>query len=106
VAGKENSIRSFFAVVREKIDGGSRAMVPAEVRDGLGARPGDKIVFEAGSERAVFLAALKGDYFVVTIERRKDEPALHEQQIKSENSSASVESLAETVKRKLSGEGK
>lgn len=75
------------------------ARLPAAVRDHLGGKVGDKLVFDEGCERAVTEAALKGRYFVVRLER----PTLAVSPAPLEEPKTTrIETLAEAVTRKLS----
>lgn len=84
------------ATLRARKGGGSRARVPAAVRDALGAKPGDQVIFEEGSPQAVDLAALKGRYFVVTL-NRAEEPA----QAPIEAPVPALEPLDQVVKKRI-----
>ena len=76
------------------------ARVPPTVRDLLGARPGDTLVFQEGCDRSVMLAALRGKYFVVSVERAEEqsEGAVTAEALVEESLS---ESFIESVERKL-----
>jgi bifunctional DNA-binding transcriptional regulator/antitoxin component of YhaV-PrlF toxin-antitoxin module len=82
-------------------------MVPAPVRDRLGAKPGDTLVFEEGCERSVMLASLRGTYFVVRVERAEEAKIDVESAVTVESGvvedDSLPESFIESVKRKLEG---
>jgi bifunctional DNA-binding transcriptional regulator/antitoxin component of YhaV-PrlF toxin-antitoxin module len=83
---------------------GTRARVPAEVRDRFGARLGDKFIFEEGCEQARVRAALKGTYFIVTVERAATLPeASPVEHVEGSAPDAPVESFADVVRKKLQG---
>jgi bifunctional DNA-binding transcriptional regulator/antitoxin component of YhaV-PrlF toxin-antitoxin module len=89
--------------------GGFRARVPASVRDKLGARPGDTIIFEEGCEAAVTRAALLGPYFVVRLKRKEQaaETSTAADLTVAQSVTAfgkAFESLEESVRKKLRGE--
>lgn len=71
---------------------GVRATVPLVVREHLGATVGDTLVFEEGCAAAVDRAALRGPYFVVTVERA---PV----QIEPREHKAPDESFADSVRK-------
>jgi bifunctional DNA-binding transcriptional regulator/antitoxin component of YhaV-PrlF toxin-antitoxin module len=75
--------------------GASRARVPAEVRDSLGAKLGDTLLFEEGCEETHARAALRGKYFIVRVakvEAIKAEEAVPD---------AQLEPLSEAVRKKV-----
>lgn len=88
---------------RARIDSRPRASVPTAIREALEAKSGDKLIFEQGCESAVFRAALKGTYFVVTLERaKKVEPVIEEVEVvNAPNEPMILESFAETVRKRL-----
>lgn len=100
--------REFIKAEAQFVDdrgGGTRARVPAVVRDRLGARLGDKIIFEEGCDAAVQRAALRGAYFVIRLER--SECAVGEAVAPYPAPAAGapdLESLADAVARKRRGE--
>src|ERR1041384_8288173 len=79
------------------------ARVPNVVSQKFGATFGDRLVWMEGCERAVQLAALKGDYEVVPLERAKSVEAQAEPSAEAETTIASDPacSLAADVERKL-----
>lgn len=88
------------AIVRkDKTEGSKRAGVPGEVNDRLGARVGDKLVFEEGCDGAVTRAALKGRYFVVRLERAH-EPSAQAVQSVGVTDDAPLEPFAEAVRKR------
>jgi bifunctional DNA-binding transcriptional regulator/antitoxin component of YhaV-PrlF toxin-antitoxin module len=90
--------------------GGYRARVPASVRDKLGARPGDILIFEEGTTQTAERAALRGVYFVVRMEPgvslAAEPPAapVTAPAGSGESPDAQLESLAAAVARKRRGE--
>jgi bifunctional DNA-binding transcriptional regulator/antitoxin component of YhaV-PrlF toxin-antitoxin module len=64
-----NRIRAEAVFISDRSKGGSRARVPAAIRDFLGVGPGDSIVFDEGCDQAVQRAALPGPYVVVSVKR-------------------------------------
>jgi bifunctional DNA-binding transcriptional regulator/antitoxin component of YhaV-PrlF toxin-antitoxin module len=90
--------------------GGFRARVPSVVRDKLGARVGDKLVFEEGTTITAERAALRGTYFIVRLEPectavlREDAVTAPEQPHGETVDAPYIESLAEAVRRKQRGE--
>jgi bifunctional DNA-binding transcriptional regulator/antitoxin component of YhaV-PrlF toxin-antitoxin module len=89
----------------------SRARVPSDVRDRLGAGLGDTLIFEEGCMESVQRAALlPGAYFVVRLERRQvaeEQQPLNARQGTAERaqtaSPAQLESFADAVRRKQQG---
>jgi hypothetical protein len=80
-----------------------RAYVPMAITHHLGAREGDKLIFEEGCEDAVWKAALKGEYFIVRIERAEQpapQPVIAEA---APAPSAPLGSLADEVQRRIGG---
>lgn len=93
------------------------ARVPGEVRQFFDARPGDTLVFEEGSAAVAEKAALRGPYVVVRLERAERPVPFFETtagrvlEAAYEGEEAApaapvVESFAEAVRRRLSGEGR
>lgn len=99
MAARGIKVKSTF--VSDGPGNGYRARVPVEVRERLGARVGDELVFEEGCEQAVMRAALLGPYFVVRLER-----AAPAQVAVSTAASQPLESLAEAVRKKQEEAGK
>lgn len=83
---------------------GVRANVPALVRNHLGARVGDTLVFEEGCEASVQRAALRGRYFVVRAERAPEQAERQPEAMEMQADTPAVESFAEAVRRKLNEE--
>jgi hypothetical protein len=86
---------------------GSRAQVPSEVRDMLGAEAGDMLIFEKGSMHAAEAAALKGTYLVVRFVRAQEQqasplspPPAPLQPDSEAVTPAPIESLADAVRKK------
>lgn len=82
-----------------------QARVPNLVREHLGARHGDRLLFVEGSIRAVEEAAMRGSYFVVRLERavvaaEAEEGAAEEVPL-SAGAVAVRESLEEAVRKRL-----
>lgn len=76
----KNRIREEAPVRKDGDNLKGRASVPVAIGDALGARIGDRLVFEEGCETAVQRALLRGGlkYFVVYLERAP-EPAVSEE---------------------------
>jgi bifunctional DNA-binding transcriptional regulator/antitoxin component of YhaV-PrlF toxin-antitoxin module len=75
--------------------------IPAAVRDHLGAREGDTLVFELGNTHVADRAAVPGPYFVVTLRRAAPtaaEPS-REAQPAPDPRPPLTESLEETIRR-------
>jgi bifunctional DNA-binding transcriptional regulator/antitoxin component of YhaV-PrlF toxin-antitoxin module len=86
-------------------DNSARARIPAEVKDYFKARPGDRLIFERGCLSAVELAALKGSYLVVRLERTSEESEIvRVDDVVISQQQQQVEPFIECVRRKLNGE--
>lgn len=85
---------------KDKTNPRLEAGVPAAVRDYLGAREGDVLVFELGNTFVAERAAVRGPYFVVTLRRENTTAAVAAPQSGEEEVIAVVvESLEETINR-------
>jgi hypothetical protein len=95
-------VRAEARVRRSESKGSSAyASVPAEVRDCLGAKVGDSLVFEQGSTWAAERAAAQGPYFIVTVKRAPAEESAAREAVAAPT--APLPSLAEDVRRRLDG---
>ncbi|HEX8708831.1 MAG TPA: hypothetical protein VF723_11355 [Pyrinomonadaceae bacterium] len=103
MAEKEKRIQAEVAFVGDGKGNGSRARVPSTVRDWLGAGPSDKLIFEGGCETARALAALRGRYVIVSLERAKA-PAVDQERPSETGLAVELEPLDEAVRKKLQGE--
>ncbi len=91
-------IRAVVQIKRRKAKkAGDIALIPAAVRRTLGARAGDSLVIEEGCEAVVQRAALRGKYFVVTVEPAPPEESLPKAM---DEASAALDSFAYVVQRK------
>lgn len=83
---------------RKKSNGAVVAEVPTIVRDALGGRADDSLIFEEGCERTVTRASLLGPYFVVRLE-----PAAVPLPAAAEAQAAPPESFSDAVRKKMAG---
>ena len=103
----KNFIKAVSTFVADRTPGRINARVPVAVRQLLGARAGDGLVWEEGCEAAVTRAALKGPYFVVRLEPGASAPSPCPTPTPAESMErfgTALESMADAVRRKQRGE--
>lgn len=83
---------------------GTKVLLPARVRDGLGARFGDTVVYEEGSVWAAEAAAARGKYFILSVERAPNPPAAPAAEAGQPARTPPGDSFEEAVRRKLEGQ--
>ena len=78
--------------------------VPNIVREDLGGREGDKLIFERGSTWAAERAAARGTYYIVRLERAPSAAVTATEQTEAADEETHLEPFATAVERRLHAE--